>query len=75
LEDTLTQRSKLVESSKTLVLRSVPQGVVVENLFIEDVIVPPETMRALSSAARQRRTSEANIINSKADVESASLLK
>ena len=32
-------------------------------------------MRALSSAARQRRTSEAIIINSKADVESASLLK
>lgn len=46
-----------------------------ENMFIEDIAVPPETMQALSSAARQKRTSEANIINSKADVESASLLK
>lgn len=52
-----------------------PAGITIENVFIEDIVVPVDTMRALSAAARQKRLSEANIINSKADVESAGLLK
>lgn len=42
---------------------------------MEQIIIPPDTEKDLSSAAKQRRISEANIINSKADVETASLMK
>ena len=42
---------------------------------MEQIIIPPDTEKDLSAAAKQRRISEANIINSKADVETASLMK
>lgn len=54
---------------------AVPRGVTVENVFIEDIGIPRETILALSAAAKQKRLSEASIITSKADVESAGLLK
>jgi hypothetical protein len=45
------------------------------NVFIDEIIIPPQIERDLTSAARQKRLSEATIINSKADVESASLMQ
>lgn len=45
-----------------------PAGVRVENIFVDEIIIPPSIEKDLTSAARQKRLSEANIINSKADV-------
>lgn len=53
----------------------IPPGITVENVFIEEIVVPPEMERDLTAAARQKRISEANIINNKADVQTASLMK
>ena len=75
LEEALRNRSKIVENSRVLIGQNLPQGVTIDNLFLEDIAIPPQTLQDLSSAARQRRIGEASIINSKADVESASLLK
>ena len=61
--------------SKEKVLKMIPPGITVENVFIEEIVVPPEMERDLTAAARQKRISEANIINNKADVQTASLMK
>ena len=52
-----------------------PGGVRVDRIFMEQIIIPPNIEKDLTSAARQRRISEANIINSQADVKTASLMK
>lgn len=56
-------------------MKSIPPGISVERIFMEDIKIPKETIDDLSSAAKQRRISEANIISSQADVETAKLLK
>ena len=61
--------------AKSLVKEGLPAGLEVDRIFMEDIVIPADILRDLSSAARQRRISESNIINSKADVESANLLK
>ena len=75
LDHVLSSRLKIVKEAKELVLRGVPPGLFIQNIFLEQIIVPPEVERDLTSAARQVRISEANIINSKADVQSAALMK
>lgn len=52
-----------------------PPGVKVHNVFIDELIIPYQTEKDLTSAARQKRLSQAAIINNKADVESAALMK
>ncbi len=54
--------------SKERVLKTIPPGILVENIFIEEIAVPWEMERDLTAAARQKRVSEATIINSQADV-------
>jgi erythrocyte band 7 integral membrane protein len=56
-------------------MRGIPPGIKVENVFIDEIIIPTQIERDLTSAARQKRLSEATIINSKADVESADLMR
>ena len=55
--------------------KGIPRGITVENIFIDEIIIPPEIMRDLTSAARQKRLSEATIIENRADVETADLMK
>ena len=52
-----------------------PPGIKVHNVFIDEIIIPVQTERDLTSAARQKRLSEATIISNKADVESAALMQ
>lgn len=52
-----------------------PAGIQVDNVFIDEIIIPVQIERDLTSAARQKRISEATIISSKADVEAAQMLK
>lgn len=42
---------------------------------MEEIIVPTEIVKDLSSVARERRIAEATIISTKGDVESAKLMK
>lgn len=75
LQDVLTDRSIIVKDVIEEVRTNMTPGVFIENVFLEDILVPPEIENGLSSVARQKRVSQANIINSKADVESAGLMK
>jgi len=45
-----------------------PSGVEVQNVFIDEIVIPNQIEQGLTAAARQKRLSEATIINSKADV-------
>lgn len=65
----------IVGEAKKIVTEGLPAGLEVDRIFMEDLVIPRDTLNDLSSAAKQRRISEATIINSKADTESASLLK
>ena len=65
----------IVGEAKKIVTEGLPAGLEVDRIFMEDLVIPKSTLDDLSSAAKQRRISEATIINSKGDTESASLLK
>ena len=56
-------------------IKGIPPGISVENVFIDELIIPQQVEKDLTSAARQKRLSEATIISNKADVESAELMK
>jgi regulator of protease activity HflC (stomatin/prohibitin superfamily) len=68
LDHVLTERQNLADRSRELVAKSIPPGIKVENVFVDEIIIPAQIERDLTSAARQKRLSEATIINSKADV-------
>jgi hypothetical protein len=36
-------------------LKNIPPGISIDNVFIEEIIIPPEIERDLTSAAKQRR--------------------
>lgn len=50
-------------------------GVDVVDIFIKDVQLNPELQNLLSSAAKERRLAESKMINAKAEVESAKLMR
>jgi erythrocyte band 7 integral membrane protein len=60
--------------ARDLVIAGIPPGIKVHNVFVDEIGIPPQTEQGLTAAARQKRLSEANIINNKADVESAALM-
>lgn len=68
LDHVLTERQNLADRSREQVAKSIPSGIKVENVFVDEIIIPAQIERDLTSAARQKRLSEATIINSKADV-------
>lgn len=71
----LTEKIKIVKKAKEHMNESLPPGICIEGIFMEDVQIPKQTLSDLSSAAKQRRISEASIINSQADVEVSKLMK
>lgn len=75
LDHVLIERIAMAERAKEIVMKGIPPGIRVEKVFINEIIIPAQVERDLTSAARQKRLSEANIINSKADVESADLMR
>lgn len=75
LEDLLTERYTIAARAKDRVIAGIPPGIKVHNVFIDEIVIPPQTERGLTAAARQKRLSEAIIINNKADVESAALMR
>lgn len=54
--------------ARDLVVAGIPPGIKVHNVFVEEIVIPPQTERDLTAAARQKRLSEATIISNKADV-------
>jgi len=50
-------------------------GIKVENIFIKDMNLAQDVQFVLSSAAKERRLAESKIINAKADVDAAKLMR
>lgn len=57
LEEVLSGRKKIMQETRELVVSSLPPGISVESIFIEDLSIPPQTLKDLSAAAKQRRIS------------------
>jgi erythrocyte band 7 integral membrane protein len=75
LDQLLSERFEVSQKAKDLVIAGMPPGVKVHNVFIDELIIPYQTEKDLTSAARQKRLSEAIIISNKADVEAAALMQ
>ena len=50
-------------------------GIIIEQIFIKDLILSADLQLTLSSAAKMQRAAESKVISAKADVESAKLMK
>jgi erythrocyte band 7 integral membrane protein len=76
LQDLLEKREEVAKHIQDYVDEHANSwGVKVEYVFIKDINLSPEIQFALSSAAKERRLADSKIINAKADVESAKLMK
>ena len=53
----------------------VPNGLKIEQVFMDNIKIPSDIERDLNSVAKSRRLAEAMLIENKADVSSASLMK
>jgi hypothetical protein len=51
------------------------RGILIESLFLTEMILPQEIMKNLTAAAKQKRLSEAQIIGAQTGVETAKLMK
>ena len=56
-------------------MKMVPNGLKIEQVFMDNIKIPSDIERDLNSVAKSRRLAEAMLIENKADVSSASLMK
>lgn len=76
LDNILKNRVTFLNSTKDYLQQQLNnRGILIEQLYLTDMMLPPEIMQNLTAAARQKRLSEAQIIMSKAEVETAKLMK
>lgn len=68
LEELLVERFEVANKARDLVVAGIPPGINVHNVFVDEIVIPVQTEKGLTAAARQKRLSEATIISSKADV-------
>lgn len=57
LDHVLVERIELADKAKDIVMRGIPPGIKVENVFIDEIVIPAQIERDLTSAARQKRLS------------------
>lgn len=50
-------------------------GIIIEQIFIKDMVLSNDLQQTLSSAAKMQRAAESKVISAKADVESAKLMR
>lgn len=57
LEQLLIERFLIANQARELVLKGIPPGIQVQNVFIDEIVIPPQIQQGLTSAARQKRLS------------------
>lgn len=68
-QELLENRAGVADAIEGYVKQSVSTwGLLIENIFIKDLLLSEETKKNVQSAAIQKRVSEATIISAKADV-------
>lgn len=76
LQECLEQRDELKSELKiSLMTEAINWGIQIESVQIQDIIIPDNIQKLLASAAIAKREGEAKIIASRADVESAKLMR
>ena len=75
LDFVLVDRLKIVNEVKENAMKMVPNGLKIEQVFMDNIKIPSDIERDLNSVAKSRRLAEAMLIENKADVSSASLMK
>lgn len=76
LQDVVEKRDEIAESIEHIIAKTAFEwGVNIESILIKDMTLPDKVMSSLSMAAEAKRIGEGKIINAKAEVESAKLMR
>ncbi|KAK6460855.1 stomatin-like protein 3 [Scheffersomyces coipomensis] len=76
LQDVVEKRDEIAESIEEIISKTAfDWGVHVESILIKDLTLPEKVQASLSMAAEAKRIGEGKIINAKAEVESAKLMR
>ncbi len=57
LDKVLTSRAEIANKSKEKTMVNLPQGILLDRIFLESLILDPDVEKDLSSVARQKRLS------------------
>ena len=76
LQDVIERREEIAQSIREIIDETATNwGAAVESMLIKDIIFSQELQDSLSMAAQSKRTGEAKIIQARAEVESAKLMR
>ncbi|CUM66285.1 uncharacterized protein PRCAT00003947001 [Priceomyces carsonii] len=76
LQDVVEKREEIAESIEHVIAKTAfDWGVNIESILIKDLTLPDKVQSSLSMAAEAKRIGEGKIINAKAEVESAKLMR
>lgn len=76
LQDVIERREEIAQSIREIIEETATGwGVAVESMLIKDIIFSQELQDSLSMAAQSKRTGEAKVIQARAEVESAKLMR
>ncbi|RLV91581.1 hypothetical protein JA1_003768 [Spathaspora sp. JA1] len=76
LQDVVEKREEIAESIEQIISKTAfDWGVNIESILIKDLTLPDKVQSSLSMAAEAKRIGEGKIINAKAEVESAKLMR
>ncbi|GME87358.1 hypothetical protein B5S28_g4242 [[Candida] boidinii] len=76
LQDVIERREEIAESIEEIIAQTADSwGVRIESILIKDLTLPPSVSQSLSMAAEAKRIGESKIIQAKAEVESAKLMR
>lgn len=76
LQEILEKRKEITHAIHQYIEEHVESwGIVIENVFMKDIMLNKDLQDALSTAAKERRLAESKVISAKADVESAKMMR
>jgi len=76
LQDVIERREEIAQSISEIIEETATGwGVAVESMLIKDIVFSQELQDSLSMAAQSKRTGEAKIIQARAEVEAAKLMR
>ncbi|KAG7191915.1 uncharacterized protein KQ657_002704 [Scheffersomyces spartinae] len=76
LQEVVEKREEVAEAIESIIYKTAQDwGVHIEAILIKDLELPPNVQQSLSMAAEAKRIGESKIINAKAEVESAKLMR
>ncbi|CAN3365227.1 hypothetical protein DICA3_E22584 [Diutina catenulata] len=76
LQDVVEKREEIAADIKAIISKTAYDwGVNIDSILIKDLVLPPKVQESLSKATEAKRIGESKIINARAEVESAKLMR